>query len=176
MATPLPQTYLTQCCLPCEKELNLVLYLHQVVGPNANQKTIIPTKPGESLFGITAVNNWAIVNAPDFKAKVVGHAQGIHVMADQPSVGYYNSSTLRLWREVLILKALLYFKGATLQVMGIFNPVGEWAIIGGTGELTMARGTIKYKILQESAGIESIRELNIRAFYTPPSALVVKGA
>ena len=57
--------------------------------------------------------------------------------------------------------------------MGIFNPVGEWAIIGGTGELTMARGTIKYKILQESAGIESIRELNIRAFYTPPSALVV---
>ncbi|XBJ13932.1 hypothetical protein VPH35_006042 [Triticum aestivum] len=162
MATPLPQTYLTQCCLPCQKELNLVLYLHQVVGPNANQKTIIPTKPGESLFGITAVNNWAIVDAPDFKAKVVGHAQGIHIMADQPSVGYYNSFNLA-------------FKGAT-QVMGIFNPVGEWAIIGGTGELTMARGTIKYKILQESAGIESIRELNIRAFYTPPSALVVNGA
>ena len=72
----------------------MVLYLHLVVGPNANQKTIIPTKPGESLFGITAVNNWAIVDAPDFKAKVVGHAQGIHVMADQPSVGYYNSFNL----------------------------------------------------------------------------------
>ncbi|KAI5020985.1 hypothetical protein ZWY2020_054395 [Hordeum vulgare] len=168
MANPLPQTYPTQCCLPCEKELNLMLYLHQVVGPNANQKTIIPTKPGESLFGITAVNNWAILDAPDFKAKVVGHAQGIHIMADQPSVGYYNSFNLAFVEGS--------FKGATLQVMGIFNPVGEWAIIGGTGELTMARGTIKYKILQESAGIESIRELNIRAFYTPPSALVVKGA
>ena len=76
-----------------------MLYLHQVVGPNANQKTTIPTKPGESLFGITAVNNWAIVDAPDFKAKVVGHAQGIHVMADQPRVGYYNLSTFLLWRE-----------------------------------------------------------------------------
>lgn len=57
--------------------------------------------------------------------------------------------------------------------MGIFNPVGEWAIVGGTGELTMARGTIKYKILKETAGVESIRELNIHGFYTPPTPQAV---
>jgi hypothetical protein len=31
----------------------------------------------------------------------------------------------------------------------------------------MARGTIKYKIVLNTPNVESIRELNIQAFYTP---------
>ena len=59
------------------------------------------------------------------------------------------------------------FKGSSLQALGITASTGEFAIIGGTGEFKMARGTIKYNIVLNTPNIESIRELNIQAFYTP---------
>ena len=46
---------------------------------------------------------------------------------------------------------------------------GEMAIIGGTGEFAMARGIIKYKVLDNSPPGQSIKELNIHAFYVKPA-------
>ena len=45
---------------------------------------------------------------------------------------------------------------------------GQWSVIGGTGEFTMAQGTIKYKMdLSSSNSEDGIRELDIHLIYTP---------
>jgi hypothetical protein len=54
--------------------------------------------------------------------------------------------------------------------MGINAPQeGQLSIIGGTGELAMARGVIKYRALSNPPPAQSIKELNIHAFYVPPT-------
>ncbi|KAM0875721.1 hypothetical protein ACQ4PT_036648 [Festuca glaucescens] len=160
----------TQCCLPCEKELNVVLYLHQATGAKPNQKPLLVPDALDS-FRTTVVHNWALVDAPDFSAKVIGRAQGIHVMADQDHLGWYTSFNIVFQDGSL--------KGSTLQVMGVISNVvteGEWSIVGGTGELSIARGTIKYKeVLSSVATSQNIRELDVHAFYTPKSPPAVKG-
>lgn len=42
----------------------------------------------------------------------------------------------------------------------------KWAIVGGTGELARADGTIKHKLIR-STDVESYRQADIHAFYTP---------
>ena len=46
---------------------------------------------------------------------------------------------------------------------------GEMAIIGGTGEFAMARGIIKYNALANPPTFQTIKELNIHAFYVKPA-------
>ena len=52
--------------------------------------------------------------------------------------------------------------------MGITNTDGLWAIVGGTKELSRADGTIKHTLLRATA-LENYRQLDLRAFYTPPA-------
>lgn len=66
------------------------------------------------------------------------------------------------------------FSGSTLQVMGVIPPEGEWAVVGGTGELALARGTIKHRIAG-SAPETNFRQLDIHAFYANGSASCVVG-
>lgn len=54
------------------------------------------------------------------------------------------------------------FKGSSFQLMGIHTML-EWAIVGGTGELTMATGVIK-KVNHESRADANILELTVKAF------------
>lgn len=51
--------------------------------------------------------------------------------------------------------------------MGILteNSVGQWSIVGGTGEFTMAKGIINYKMDPASNKDDAIRELNMRIIY-----------
>jgi len=70
--------------------------------------------------------------------------------------------------ETIITKHLYManrFNGSTLQVMGAFPPAGELSIIGGTGELAMARGIIKHKI-NGTMPNTNFRQLDIHAFYS----------
>lgn len=50
---------------------------------------------------------------------------------------------------------------------------GDWSIVGGTGEFTMARGVVENQVIQEDSGIWRIYELKIHAFYTPMSAVSI---
>lgn len=52
--------------------------------------------------------------------------------------------------------------------MGVLPPAGEWAIVGGTGELALARGTIKHKIAA-TAPNTNFRQVDIHAFYASNS-------
>lgn len=61
---------------------------------------------------------------------------------------------------------LIRFKESSLQVLGTIvqetPQIGEWAIIGGTGEFAFAQGIVSFKKIQE-LNRANIRELNIRA-------------
>lgn len=46
---------------------------------------------------------------------------------------------------------------------------GQWSIIGGTGEFTMAQGTIKFRMHPASNSEDGIRELDIHLIYTQNS-------
>ena len=58
------------------------------------------------------------------------------------------------------------FNGSTLQISGTSQINGEWSIVGGTGELSMAKGTVTRTEITYT-GNTRISELKIHAFYTP---------
>lgn len=64
------------------------------------------------------------------------------------------------------------FSGSTLQVMGTIPSDGQWSISGGTGELTMARGIVNHKVVQEANGVSRVYEIEIHAYYTPMNSMV----
>jgi len=82
------------CPKTCESEIKLCLYLKQVAGTpdQSNQATII--SPPTSLFGTMIVTDWTIIDGPAANAKVIGYAQGIHVLSDQARVAWYISLNL----------------------------------------------------------------------------------
>lgn len=66
--------------------------------------------------------------------------------------------------HVIILRTIQHrFKGSTLQIQGTSKINGEWTIVGGTGELTMATGTVKRTTVVEK-DYTRISELKIHAY------------
>jgi hypothetical protein len=57
--------------------------------------------------------------------------------------------------------------GSSLQVMGQHESSGQWSIMGGTGQFTMARGVIEYKTIQQDDSSSRTFEVCIYAYYTP---------
>jgi hypothetical protein len=49
---------------------------------------------------------------------------------------------------------------------------GQWSVMGGTGELTMARGIINYKIIQEDVNSRTF-ELHVSVYYTSMETFMV---
>ena len=78
----------------------------------------------------------------------------------------------KLFLYFLCLSAQQRFHGSTLQISGTSQVNGEWSIVGGTGELTMAKGTVKRTEISYT-GNTRISELKIHAFYTPMNQTAV---
>uniref|UniRef100_A0ACD5UGQ7 Uncharacterized protein n=1 Tax=Avena sativa TaxID=4498 RepID=A0ACD5UGQ7_AVESA len=123
------------------------LYLRQVFSGSAtNQSGVIDANTATGL-GQAAVNNWAIYDGIGSDAKLVAHAQGMHIFAGN----WHN------WFTIVFEDGR--FKGSTLQIMGSsFGESNQWAIVGGTGEFTMAQGVIQRKNL-DNTGDKQIQEL-----------------
>lgn len=137
--------------------MHLYLY-HTPLGACSNQATILkPSLPHQ--FGNTAVNDWVITDGPGRGAKVVARAKGIHIQTAKDGNNYYVSFNM-------VFEDCSGFKGSTLQVMGPIVEHGEWAIVGGTGEFTLAQGII-YKTFYQQHKDGNIMELDIHALYTP---------
>ncbi|KAM3317004.1 hypothetical protein ACQJBY_034904 [Aegilops geniculata] len=146
------------CPARCEKELEWTLYVRQIGGnaPNANQELVVPSSHPATQFGAIVVNNWEVLDAPRPDATRVAHARGTHTHAG----GWFTSLSIVFEGG--------RFNGSTFHVMGITGAVGQWAIVGGTNEFARADGTIDHKIVL-AAGFENYRQLDIKAFYTPPA-------
>lgn len=110
-------------------------------------------------FGEIIVNNWDVLDAPVPTANIVAHARGTHTFAGD------------WFTSLSIVFEGARFNGSTFQVMGITDAIGQYAIVGGTGELAGADGTIKHKIVN-SIKNENYRQLDIHAFYSPPAVNV----
>ena len=80
---PLLDPYVGKCKSSCEEELNLSLYLHQVVtGPAHNQEVILsPDFP--NMFGMIAVVDWSIYAVPDSTSSIIARAKGMTIQATQ---------------------------------------------------------------------------------------------
>ncbi|KAJ3698803.1 hypothetical protein LUZ61_002508 [Rhynchospora tenuis] len=144
--------------IPAKKELNLRLFMyHTPLGPNKNQTTIVQSNAANS-FGTVAINDWPCYDGLGNDAKLIARAQGMHLQAGVQQGRWYNSLNLEF-------EDPKYKKDSSLQVMGTVVESGEWSILGGTGEFTLAEGVI-YKRFVEQRSDGNIMELNIRAFYT----------
>ncbi|XBI51630.1 hypothetical protein VPH35_034118 [Triticum aestivum] len=138
-------------CESCE-EINLSLYLHQIsAGPNHNQEQIVGSSFANG-FGTTGSDG-----------NIIARAKGLHIQANQAGHGWFSPFSMVFQEQDS------RYNRSTLQVMGMIGPeaTGEWAIVGGTGKLSMARGIIKYKFPQIVTSFENYRQLDIHAFYTP---------
>ncbi|KAG2559197.1 hypothetical protein PVAP13_8NG293484 [Panicum virgatum] len=141
---------------PVHSELKMTLYNKEVyAGPDINGVAIINRQP----MGTTWVFSWPVTDGPGPSAKIVGHLQGTGVrVANTPNNVWHYSLGL-VFRDKR-------FHGSTLQISGTSQVNGEWSIVGGTGELTMAKGTVKRTEISYT-GNTRISELKIHAFYTP---------
>ncbi|KAM3215208.1 hypothetical protein ACQJBY_067287 [Aegilops geniculata] len=170
LAPPLYDPNLGKCKNSCEEELNLSLYLHQVVtGPAHNQEVIL--SPGfPNMFGMIAVVDWTIYAVPDSTSSIIARAKGMTIQATQSEV---NGVAWFLPFSMVFQDSR--FGGSTLQVMGAITGAvdGEWAIVGGTGKLSTACGTIKFIAVQAQSTptFEVYRRIDIHAFYTPAPAV-----
>jgi len=127
------------------------LYMyHTTSGPNRNQESLV-SKNG---LGSLVANNWEVRDGPDPNAKVIARAQGMHM----------NTGVNQIWQNFFCLAFEDgRFKGSTFQVMGLDVVRGEWAIVGGTGEFSMATGAI-YKKFHRKTSEGDIVELTIHGF------------
>ncbi|XBJ13523.1 hypothetical protein VPH35_005677 [Triticum aestivum] len=149
------------CVLQCESEVNLHLYLHQIAaGPGTNQVEIV-TSSKPAGFGTLAVNDWTVMDGPSPGVTIVARTKGMHTQAGVADRTWFNYFSM-------VFENARY-NGSSFEVMGINGQEGQMSIIGGTGEFAMARGIIKYKVLDNSPPGQSIKELNIHAFYVKPA-------
>uniref|UniRef100_A0A453QHS4 Dirigent protein n=1 Tax=Aegilops tauschii subsp. strangulata TaxID=200361 RepID=A0A453QHS4_AEGTS len=129
------------------------LYLRQIfAGCNTNQSDVIQPNAATGL-GKTVVNNWGIYDGTCSEAKLVAQTHGMHTLAGK-------------WSNWFTLVFVVgRFKGSTLQVMGANDDCeeSEWAIVGGTGEFTMARGIINRRV-HSVIGNTTTQELTIEFF------------
>ncbi|KAJ3700505.1 hypothetical protein LUZ61_004210 [Rhynchospora tenuis] len=93
-------------------------------------------------------------------AKLVARAQGMCMQAAAKGQSWYNTLNL-------LFEDARYKKDSTLQVMGTEVLWGDWAIVGGTGEFTLAEGVIYKRKVQGIKDTGDIMEVDIHAFYTP---------
>nr|XP_051206864.1 dirigent protein 6-like [Lolium perenne] len=151
------------CMRPCPSEVNLHLYLHQFVAgpnhPNRNEEFLI--SPANAFgFGNTLVHDWTMTRTTNPSDTIIARVQGTHIQAGTTNANHWYISQNIVFQSDR-------FAGSTLQVMGRLteNNVGQWSIVGGTGEFLMAQGIINYKMDPASNKDDAIRELNIRIIY-----------
>ncbi|KAI4968522.1 hypothetical protein ZWY2020_045852 [Hordeum vulgare] len=165
-AAPLFDPNAGKCKTSCEEELNLSLYLHQVASGAAHNQEVILNPGFANSFGMVAVNDWTIHPAPDATSSIIARAKGMHMQATQSQA---NGSAWFLSFSMVFEDSS--FGGSTLQVMGTMSGEnGECAIVGGTGKLSMARGTVKFTEVTNT-GSENYRKIDIHAFYTTSPAV-----
>ncbi|XP_047043751.1 dirigent protein 11-like [Lolium rigidum] len=148
------------CTHRTEHELYARLYTHHAyLGHHMSRPQGMRLTEFKNGFGSMTVNDWLVTDGPSRDTKVVARAKGVHIQAGMDTHSYYVSFNM-VFEEGR-------FKGSTLQVMGTVVEKGEWAIVGGTGELTLARGVI-YKHDSEFVRDEGdCIELDIHCLYTP---------
>nr|XP_034599439.1 uncharacterized protein LOC117860282 isoform X1 [Setaria viridis] len=140
-----------------DKKLQTTLYIKQT--PATDQRAV-----GTD----TIVINWVIKDGP--AGNTIGHAEGLTTHANP---------TQNFWVTIMdLVFESGSLAGSTLKVMGLhggkINGPGQWSVMGGTGDLTMARGIINYKIIQED-GASRTFEICIFAYYTSKETIPIPG-
>ncbi|PWZ19475.1 Dirigent protein 15 [Zea mays] len=151
------------CChRSCEQELRFPPYFfcQRGGGTNPNQNIIVPSSYPFG-FGTIFANDYEILDAPQQGAKVIARARGMLIQVDQAAGNDWQCYFSIVFQDDS-------FGGSTLKVIGDnkIGATGEWSIIGGTGKLSMARGSIKYNIVKINE-VENYRQLDIYVIYTP---------
>ncbi|CAL4993970.1 unnamed protein product [Urochloa decumbens] len=114
--------------------------------------------------------NWVSKDGQDATSNTIGHAEGLTI---------YANLAQNFW--VTIMDMVFEggsLAGSTLKAMGLHGGMssgrGQWYIMGGTGELTMAQGIINYKIIQEASTSRTF-EICISSYYTTKYTIPVCG-
>ncbi|KAJ3701116.1 hypothetical protein LUZ61_004821 [Rhynchospora tenuis] len=143
-----------------QTEFYFHLYLHHTyAGPNRNQSSIATANQPFS-FGNINVNDWPLYDGPGSDAKLVARAQGLHIQSGmRTGENWYNALSI-VFEDAR-------FKGSSLQVVGAVVERGEWAIVGGTGEFTLAQGVIYKTFYYQNRNLGNVIELDIHGFYLP---------
>ncbi|KAJ1274981.1 hypothetical protein BS78_05G101300 [Paspalum vaginatum] len=120
-----------------------------------------------------AIINWPIKDGPGAAANTIGHAEGLTTQADPAKKPFWVTIMDMVFEDGSLA-------GSSLEVMGLHssknvnNGQGQWSVMGGTGELTMARGIINYNITQEDSASRTF-ELCIFVYYTPLEGIMALG-
>ncbi|KAF8662684.1 hypothetical protein HU200_056288 [Digitaria exilis] len=96
----------------------------------------------------TVIINWVLKDGPDAGANTIGHAEGLTTHANLAK---------NWW--------------VTIMDMVFDGGRASESVMGGTGELTVARGIINYNIIRQDNS--RIFELCIDVYYTSPQSILV---
>lgn len=148
---------------PVKHEIKMTLYTNkEVFSKDLNSNTVEVVESNEpKLFGKIEALAWPVTDGPCPNACVVGHMRGTCVKVDR------SGDNKALWHYSMgLVFEDARFKGSTLALSGTSGIDGEWSIVGGTGQLTAATGTLKRREV-ENVGDTRVSELKIHAYYTP---------
>jgi len=136
---------------------NLKLYMHQPIGgPNHNHVNIANLEHPQ-MFGYTNVHDYPIYDSLGPGPRIIARAQGLHTDTNMNNNDWFH------WFNITFSDDR--FKGSSLK--GIGNQA-KWAIVGGTGVFTFARGTITIHSIEHNEN-SHLMEIQISAFCDAPS-------
>nr|CAB3459865.1 unnamed protein product [Digitaria exilis] len=113
---------------------------------------------GPTWFGSIHTRDAPLADGPGSNASVVGRVMdvGFKVTAETENTWYTYM--------IFLFKNGSRFNGSTLQIGGLNTPTdAEWAILGGTGNLTMARGIVRRNLTRN----DGTTQYKVYAYYTP---------
>ncbi|KXG25789.1 uncharacterized protein LOC110436291 [Sorghum bicolor] len=117
-----------------------------------------PAQDQRPLGTDTVIINWPIKDGPGAAANTIGHAEGLTTFANHASGSWVTIMDLVFEGGSLA--------GSSLQVMGLHGSKNDqWSVMGGTRQLTMARGIINYNITQSTSASRTF-EVYIYVYYT----------
>ncbi|XBJ06658.1 hypothetical protein VPH35_012291 [Triticum aestivum] len=165
--------------------LSMVLILHFILSMataslscvlQRESEVVIVTSSKRSVFGLTSVTDWTVIDGQNpATATIVARTKGMQVQADIAGPGWFNYFSMvfeKNSREYdIAVQNYIMYNGSSFEAMGINFQTGQgqMAIMGGTGEFAVARGVIKYNTPANPPTFQTIKELNIHAFYAKPS-------
>ncbi|KAJ1274392.1 hypothetical protein BS78_05G058200 [Paspalum vaginatum] len=151
-----------------EPDYNLNLYMDQTIdGPYHKQVNIADPKQPQ-MFGCTNVHDYPIYDSLGPHANIIARVQGLHTETSMKYDDWF------YWSSIVFIGER--FSGSSFAAIGNQND-SEWAIVGGTGEFTFAKGTIFIRDINSSSNVKEIRiSAFCRKLQTSPTDTEVGGS
>ncbi|CAL5066029.1 unnamed protein product [Urochloa decumbens] len=142
------------------KEITMLAFMLYNYGANKTHVWSATPNPNYPRFGQLIVEDLPLMKTPSSSGTQLGYVRGLDIQPNRKAISW------QIYHNIIFKDQ---HEGSSLLMVGELPYTANWsqvAIVGGTGEFTMAQGVVYgRKIKEDEPNIEMI-ELYIHAYYT----------